>query len=113
MGKMMRIKKKDFDKIMKRDGYKIIFFYIDGCCPCKTIEPIMDDLTIAYDGEIDFYKYRLENILDFKEDPIIQKYRATPFPCTVFFKGDEEIHRIYGEESKAVFRKACENLIHG
>jgi thioredoxin len=38
----------------------IIDFYADWCGPCKMVAPILDDLAIEYDGQINIYKIDTE-----------------------------------------------------
>ena len=39
----------------------IIKFYTDWWGPCKTLSPILDELTHDYKGKVDIYKVNIEN----------------------------------------------------
>ena len=57
------LKKTDDNGELKFLGKKpvLIDFYATWCGPCRTLEPILDELYTEYDGEIDIYKVNTED----------------------------------------------------
>jgi len=56
----------DFSKNENNLNFKggkpcIIDFYVDWCAPCKTLGPIIEDISKEYDGKVDSYKIITEN----------------------------------------------------
>lgn len=56
----------DFSKDENNWNFKgekpcIIDFYADWCAPCKTLGPILEDISKEYDGKVDIYKINTEN----------------------------------------------------
>lgn len=63
----------------------VIDFYTTWCGPCKRLAPIMDSLSVAYDGKVNFYKADIE-----KERELAQVFRITSIPQVLYVpaKGD-------------------------
>jgi len=57
------LKKVDDNGELKFLGKKpvLIDFYATWCGPCRTLEPVLDELYTEYDGEIDIYKVNTED----------------------------------------------------
>ena len=39
----------------------LIDFYADWCGPCKTVSPVLEELSKEYEGKLDIYKVDTEN----------------------------------------------------
>lgn len=55
----------DFEKDGENWNFKgdkpcIIDFYADWCGPCKMLGPILDELSVDYEGKVDIYKIDTE-----------------------------------------------------
>ncbi len=88
----------------------IIDFYTDWCAPCKSIAPVLEELSKEYEGRLDIYKIDTEKEAELSSlfsiqsiptflfiplvgDPMIQK---GAFPKDVFYEVIEE--RLLGKE---------------
>ena len=60
------LKKTDYNGELKFLGKKpvLIDFYATWCGPCRALEPILDELSTEYDGEVDIYKVNTEDEME-------------------------------------------------
>ena len=63
----------------------IIDFTADWCGPCKTLNPILDELSNEYKDKIIFYKVNVE-----KEPEIAQVFLIQALPTLLFFPVDKD-----------------------
>jgi thioredoxin 1 len=63
----------------------IIDFYSSSCPPCRLMEPIMEELSHAYAGEICFVKINCDT-----QNEIAQRYKVSGLPTFVFLRPAEE-----------------------
>ncbi len=57
----------------------VIDFYADWCAPCRKIAPIMEELAVEYDGEVDIYKIDTE-----KQRELAQIFGIKSIPSVLF-----------------------------
>jgi len=78
----------------------VLDFGATWCGPCKKLEPILEEISSAYDGRLRFLK------VDVGEAPsTAQKHGVMSVPTVIFFKDGKAIHRFSGLESKDKIQK--------
>lgn len=86
-----------FDRTIIQSKIPIIVdFRADWCKPCKTIEPMLQQLAILLRGKIGFAKIDIEN-----DQRIAGSLGVMNLPTLIFFKDGEELGRMVGSISKA------------
>ena len=84
----------------------LVDFSATWCGPCKQLNPIIDELSGDYDGQMKIGKVDIDSSQD-----TAMKFGITSVPTVVFFKGGEKVDTIVGLNSKAVYQKKIEELI--
>lgn len=92
----------DFEKNsdFKFEGERpmVIDFYAEWCGPCKTISPILEELSLKYDGKIDIYKVNVED-----EPDISSLYKIRNIPAILFIPLDGDPQMKMGALTKVAF----------
>ncbi|ELZ29600.1 thioredoxin [Halosimplex carlsbadense 2-9-1] len=65
-------------------------FYADWCGPCKTQDPILDDLEEEY-GEVDFEKINVD-----EEQDVANEYHVRSLPTLIVENDDGIVERFVG-----------------
>lgn len=105
-------KEKVFDfeqnKDWKFEGDKpcIIDFYADWCGPCKTVAPILDELSEEYEGKVDVYKIDTE---DQKE--LAAMFGIQSIPSLLFVPKEGQPQMAQGALPKDTFVKAFKDVL--
>ena len=87
------------------DKPALINFYAPDAEPCKTVEPILNELADEFDGKIDFYK-----VNTLKEVQLSRSYGITAVPSMLLVSTEEDSEpmMIAGAVPKDAFYQAFE-----
>ena len=84
---------------------RLLDFYADWCGPCKTQDPILDELTDDY-GEVEFQKVDVD-----QEQETANKYQVRSLPTVIVENDDGVVDRFVGvtqrEDIEAALQKAA------
>ncbi len=92
----------------KGDLPAVIDFYADWCNPCKVIAPILGDLSLEYEGKVNFYKVNTE-----KEPQLAKIFGITNIPTLLFIPLEGNPRMVKGAQPKILLRRHIEKLIPG
>ena len=85
----------DFEeKVLQSKTPVLVDFFAVWCGPCKMAEPVLEELQVAYNGKISFFKLNVDEC-----QGIAQKYDVMSIPTTILFNGGQE------SEDKSVFQE--------
>ncbi|QXP73178.1 thioredoxin [Tenacibaculum sp. AHE15PA] len=84
------------------DKPALIDFYADWCGPCKTLAPILEELSKEYEGKIDIYKIDTE-----AEQELSAAFGIRSIPSMLFCKAGEQPQMANG----ALPKKQIEEII--
>ena len=86
----------------------IIDFYADWCGPCKTIAPILEELSNEYDGKIDIYKVDTE-----AEQELAAVFGIRSIPSILFCPAEGQPQMAMGALPKDTFKQAINDVLLG
>lgn len=106
-------KEKVFDweanKEWKFEGDKpaLIDFYADWCGPCKTVAPILEELSAEFEGKLDIYKVNTE-----QEQELSSIFGIQSIPSLLFIPQSGEPQMAMGALPKESLKKAFKEVLN-
>lgn len=84
----------------------IIDFYADWCAPCRTLTPILEELSEEYKGKVDVYKVDTE-----KEQELAAMFGIRSIPSILFVPREGQPQMAAGALPKEALEKAIEDVL--
>ena len=101
------ISEKDFEtKVIKISLPVLVDFWAPWCGPCKSMLPIIEELSTAYEGKAKIVKM---NVDDNTETPA--KYNVMSIPTFIIFKDGEAVKNFVGVRSLEDIQKELDAII--
>jgi thioredoxin 1 len=88
-------------EVLKSSIPVVVDFYADWCPPCRMLGPILDRLSIEFDGRIKFVKVNSD-----LESGLANSYQVTGLPTLVFLKDGEVAGQLAGLPPEKELRTA-------
>ena len=97
----------DFQQeVLDADMPVLVDFWAEWCAPCKMVAPVLDDLSMEYDGKVKFTK------VDVDTNPeTAMKYGIRSIPTLLVFKGGSPVDQVVGAVPKAVIKKRLDSAL--
>ncbi len=73
----------------------IVEFYADWCGPCKVIAPVLDEVSVKYDGKVNIYKINVD-----REGTLASMFGVRGIPTFLFIPVNEKPYMSSGMISK-------------
>lgn len=92
----------------KGDMPAVIDFYADWCKPCKFVSPLLDQLSVEYEGKVKFYKLNTE------KDPEVSKvFGISSIPTLLFIGMEGKPVVVRGAQPIGALRKNVDKILPG
>jgi len=96
--------KQDWD--YQGDVPALIDFYADWCQPCKMVAPILEELSVEYDGKLKIYKIDTE-----AEQELAGIFGIRSIPSLLFIPKDGKPQMAQGALPKPQLKEAIESVL--
>lgn len=97
MGKVLEVSDATFEEEVRKAPVPVLVdFWAPWCGPCRTIAPIVEELSEDYTGKVKVVKVNTdENV------KTAQEYRISGIPSLLLFKNGEPVEQMVGVHKKA------------
>ena len=86
-----------FDTLIASDRLVLVDYYADWCPPCRMFAPVLDQLSVEFDGEVTIGKVNVDDLAEVTEEQGI-----ACMPTFIFYKNGAQLGRVEGASEAAV-----------
>ena len=109
MSNIKAVTSNDFDQeVLQAKEPVLVDFFAVWCGPCKTLSPILDELSGDFDGKIKFVKADID-AGDNKD--LAAKYGIMSVPTLMLFKNGEVKDTMVGVASKSKLKQKLDEVL--
>ncbi|CAA6817558.1 MAG: Thioredoxin [uncultured Sulfurovum sp.] len=107
MTKVIELTEENFDDLVINSKLPVLVdFWAAWCGPCRMINPLIDELSIKYDGKLVVGKVNVD-----EQQKLVAKYGARTVPTVYFVKNGAPQEKFTGSESRDNYIEVIEELI--
>lgn len=105
--KILTIKSDNFEELVLKSSLPVLVdFWAMWCGPCKAIAPVLDELSVEYDGRFVIGKVNVD-----EESALIQNFNIMSIPTLIVFKDGVQVDKVIGARSKADLKQLLDKYI--
>lgn len=102
----LEVSSSNFDEVLESDKLVVLDFWAPWCGPCRTIAPIIEELSSEYEGKVIVGKVNVDDNAE-----IANKFGVRNIPTVVFIKGGEVVDKEVGAAKKDKFVNKIDALL--
>jgi len=97
----------NFEEIVLKSVKPVVVdFSAEWCGPCKMLSPIIDELSVDYDGKVVVAKLDVD-----ESSEVAGKYGIRNIPTVLFIKGGEVVDKNVGGTTKKVLAEKIDAML--
>ncbi|HEY2377025.1 MAG TPA: thioredoxin [Gemmatimonadaceae bacterium] len=90
-------------EVEKHDGLSVVDFWATWCGPCRIISPILDQLSVEYEGRVKISKMDVDANIK-----TASRFNVRSIPMLLFFKNGKVVDQIIGAVPKNMIQSKFE-----
>ena len=90
-------------EVEKHDGLAVVDFWATWCGPCRIISPILDQLSVEYEGRVKISKMDVDANIK-----TASRFNVRSIPMLLFFKNGKVVDQIIGAVPKNMIQSKFE-----
>lgn len=84
----------------------LLDFYAEWCAPCRTLSPVLEDLSNEFEGRVDMYKINVD-----EEEELAALFGIHSIPTLIYVSLDGRMQRSQGAMGKVQLREMIERVL--
>lgn len=92
--------------VLQSDKPVLVDFKAGWCAPCRTLSPIIDEISKEYEDRAIVVKMDVDDSVD-----ITNEYQIRNIPTVLIFKNGEVVDRKSGVSTKKVYSEMIDSLL--
>jgi thioredoxin 1 len=82
----------------------LVEFFATWCSPCKSLEPVLEELAVQFKDRVTIYKIDFDKHMD-----VAQHLGVSSIPHVIFIQKQHKVHSLVGLQPKAAYIKAIKH----
>ena len=95
-------------EVLKSDLPVLVDFWAPWCGPCKSMLPIVEEITKEYEGKVKVVKVNVD-----ENSETAQKFGVMSIPTFLIFKGGEVANTFIGVKTKEAMKGEIDKVVEG
>lgn len=87
-------------------GIAVVDFYGDRCVPCKELLPVLEKLSVEYEGRVKFFKLNTNQNM-----PLAREFKIMGLPTLMIYSCGEIVMRQTGDLTEGLIRSELDRLL--
>ena len=95
------------DEVLNSSKPVFVDFWAEWCGPCRSVSPVVEELSNEYDGKVNFVKINVD-----QNNELAQKYNVFSIPTLAIFKNGEIVSQKVGAATKESFKTMIDSSLN-
>ena len=107
LSKFIEVTDENFQaEVLDATGPVLVEFWAVWCGPCRQMNPILDDLSEAYDGKVKFVKVNVDDVTE-----SVGTYGIMSVPTIMLFKDGNPMETLIGVQPKPRLQEILDSYL--